>query len=130
MALWSKKKEAEPKQALLSFNREGLLEKLNSGWNQIYDLRPETSWRLLMSQLQTMRNIYIIDISNLKSDEATPVAYARIKGRIEALSSVENLLETEFKRLKMIEDTSGKKDTHAQSIIKSRKPKKKPTISL
>jgi len=128
MGLWFKAKPEEaPK--LLGFDANRLKTELTVGWSQLYDMRNESSWKFLLGQVQRFRNIQTLNLAGVKLDADTAVAFARLKGRIEALAEIETTLQTEFRRLEVASKTDGAKDTNAESIIKNRKANKKPSIS-
>jgi hypothetical protein len=120
-------------QALIDFNRETVLVGLHAGWPKLYERRIEDSWRLLMSQLERARNLYILDLSRLKVKDGDYSTYWKQIGRIEALEAFHTTVHTELSGLKKEQESEGKMKNNEEKIAgtkQRRKPKHGPAISL
>lgn len=105
----------------LSFNKEELWKRVQEQWGFLYELRGENSWKLLMAQIERIKNIYVLDTNLLKKKDSLEIEYARHQGRIEALTSLEKLVQTEMERLKTLQDSAGQKKNGEKSMIKEGK---------
>jgi len=105
----------------LNFNKEEIWKKVQDQWAHLFELRHETSWRLLMAQIERIKNIYVLDTNLLKKKDSLEIEYARHQGRIEALTSLEKLIQGEMERLKTLQESNGQKKNGEKSMIKEGK---------
>lgn len=115
---------------MLEFNRGVVLEGLHSGWAHLYDRKAEDSWKVLIGQVERIRNLYVLDLASRKVSASDLSAYWKHLGRIEALDALHSTVHSELSSLKKEQDSHGKLKNNEEKVMGPRRHRRSPSISL
>lgn len=127
MALWFKPKYKAPL-IELSYDKDSLQTKLTKSFTKLYDYRDEMSYRIVLDQLQTLKNLYILEMGDIKPDSQASHNIAAFKGGIKAMEYFQKTMENEFRKLKIQKQTQDETKGHATKIVGKRSNRSRPSI--
>lgn len=125
MGLWFKKKPDH--QLLVSFNQDKLKEEAIKNWGLLYEIRGETSWKIMMRQLDLFLNQEILNLSKVELSEKRMAVH---RGVVDFISMLKITVDREFDRLSKLKTEKDKTTGYGQKVVgKATRRKTRPNLS-
>lgn len=109
MGQWFKKKPQEiivKTEPTFEFNREKLKKEMGLNWTELYALREQDSYKILLRQVELAWQTEVLDTAGL-APEVAAQAHAYRRGRMQAFKDLLESVVLAFEQQKVTEQTKG-----------------------